>query len=71
MTECHVILTASYRGGQISFSGVVSPRPGATRQELFTRLMAQLADRVGEELTPVFFSLEPNQLAAVPAVAAS
>lgn len=66
MTECHVILTASYRGGNISFSGIVRPRPEATRHELFTQLMGQLAERVGfdaQDLTPLFFSLEPNRLA--------
>ena len=67
MPECHVILTALYPGGRyISFSGTVHPRPEATRLELFTQLMAQLADSLGHEpqqLSPVFFSLEPNRLA--------
>jgi hypothetical protein len=67
MTECHVILTAIHPGGEhISFSGIVYPRPEATRHGLFTQIMTQLAESAGTDpqgLSPLFFSLEPNRLA--------
>ena len=69
MSEMFISLTAAdHRGTHVSFTGTVIPRPGATRTELFHDAMRQLANAAGRDASdyvPLFFALEPNQLAAL------
>lgn len=68
MPEMFISLTAAdHHGTPVSFTGTVIPRPGATRAELFHDAMRQLAKAAGRlesDYIPLFFALEPNQLAA-------
>jgi hypothetical protein len=68
MPEMHVVLTAVYRDRtQVTYTATLSPRTGATRAQILTDTLTQLAHSHGhgEDVagyTPVFFALEPNQL---------
>jgi hypothetical protein len=68
MPEMHVILTAAYRDRtQLTYTGTVIPRSGATRAEILRDVLAKLANSHGHGddvagYMPIFFALEPNQL---------
>lgn len=64
----HYVLTTSASLGRGTVmnswvAGVYTTRPGQTRDEVFAALMAQARDHAGvDNVTPIFFSLEPNAL---------
>lgn len=68
--EYHWILTLQSQSpdgriGTANGSGVVTPNPGQTRQDLFQQAFQYVCDQSG--ITParsnvLFFSLEPNEL---------
>lgn len=66
MSEYHIVMTAAVDGGgYVSANVTVIPRPGSTRQSLFNDLLTKMARDTGispRALTPLFFTLEPNQL---------
>lgn len=68
MPEMHLILTAVYRDGtRLTWTSTLLPRAGVTRAEVLADTLAQLAQRHGHPgdvagYTPVFFSVEPNQI---------
>lgn len=58
----HFAITIVTPDGYASFEGVVTPHPGATRQDLYRDACAYARSETGCDGAVVYFSLEPNDL---------
>jgi len=66
----HYVITVQFETvngvQQVSYGhGVILPAPGETRSDVFRHLFQQRASR-GSSPVPLFFSLEPEDLTAIP-----